>query len=306
MNEECSFLGTYTDKTDNFRQQLIAIGTILVVLCLPTSAINFLIWITIITKRHLHHPSYMIIANLALSDWLAGCISFPFYAITCYMNSVGKDTCFINLVSTPISHALGIATFLIVSLQAVERFIAIFYPFKYKLWVTKFVVIVTNLTVWFISCSAVVFWMLSRNTRVFNIFIGVIIFMFSLVNTFCHFKIYVETRKIEKEIANQTRYAGGDEVNRPKPESKVARVTTAIMLNVFVCYSLQLGSSLYGSVQGEKVPESYYFLYWARLFALLNSFINPLIACTQLSVIRRAVFRRVRLFGNSVSQVQPE
>ena len=111
------------------------------------------------------------------------------------MNSVGKDTCFIALVSTPISYALGIATFLIVSFQALERFIAIFYPFKYKLWVTKFVVIVINLTIWFISCSAVVCWMLSRNTRVFNIFIGVIIFTFSSVNIFCYYKIKVETKR---------------------------------------------------------------------------------------------------------------
>ena len=291
------------DQTDNFRQQLIAIGTILVVLCLPTITINFLIWITIIAKRHLHHPSYMIIANLALSDWLAGCISFPFYAITCYMNIVGKDTCFIALVSTPISYALGIATFLIVSFQAVERFIAIIYPFNYERCITKFVVMAINLTIWFISCSAVVFWMLSRNTQVFNIFIGVIIFTFSSVNVFCYYKIYVETRKVEKEIANQARLSGEDEINRPKPESKVARVTAAIMINVFVCYSPLLGSSLYGSVQGEKVHESHYFRYWAWLLVSLNSFINPLIACTQLSVIRKAVFIRIRLFGNSVSQV---
>ena len=293
MNDDCSYLGTYTDQTENFRQQLIAIGTILVVLCLPTIALNFAIWITVIATRHLHHPPYMIIANLALSDWLAGCISFPTYATICFMQSAGKDPCSISSVTTPIGYVLGIAAFLIVSFQAVERFIGVVYPFQYKVWVTSSMLIITSLVIWLILCSGVIFWVSSRNTQVFNIFIGAIIFIFSSVDIFCHYKIYLKTKKIEKKITNQAKSSSRVRVNRPKSESKVARVTAALMMSVFVCYGPLLGSSLYGSLPGEKAPESYYFLYWSWLFSLVNSIINPLIACTQLSVIRRTVFNSI-------------
>ena len=302
MSDDCAYLGTFTDQNGNFRQQLIAIGTILAVLCFPTIAFNFVIWITIITKRQLHCPSYIIIANLALTDWLAGCISFPYYAAKCFMQSVGKDPCYMSSVTTPMGYVLSIATFLIVSFQAVERFTAVFYPFQYELRVTNCVIIIASLIIWLISCSGVIFWVTTRNTFVFNILVGAMIFTFASVDIFCYFKIYFATKKIEKQISDQARSSRRGEVNRPKSESKVARVTAMIMINVFVCYGPKFGSCLYEFIlPDKKSPGRYYLLYWSAVFALINSFINPLIACTQLSVIRKAMFGRLRLFGNSVT-----
>ena len=305
MSLECSFLGIYKDQNDSFRGQLTAIATMSAILSLPTIILNFLLLFTVVIKKHLHHPAYMIIANLALTDWLAGCISFPCYAAICFTQSVGRNPCFIASVTTPIAYVLGIATFLIISCQAVERFIAIFYPFQYKTWVTNSAIIITSLIICLTSCSGVIFWVLSRNTLAFNIFIGVILLVFSPVNIFCHYKIYVQTRKIEKQISNQAKLSNGDKVHRPKSESKVARVTAVIMINVFVCYTPQLGFCLYDFFPIAKVPESYYFLYWAWILAMTNSFINPIITYRQLSVIRNAVFNKNRLFENSVSRIRP-
>ena len=131
MSSCCSFLGLYVDQNDSFKRQLTATATILAILCLPTVSVNFLIWTTILVKRHLHKPSYVLIANLALTDWLAGCISFSGYVAVCIIQSIDNDPCFMWFFSCPIAYVLGIATFLIVSFQSVERFIAIFRPFKY-------------------------------------------------------------------------------------------------------------------------------------------------------------------------------
>ena len=293
------------DQSDSFRGQLTAIATMSAILSLPTIALNFVLLVTIVVRKHLHHPMYMIIANLALTDWLTGCISFPCYAAICFTQSVGKNPCFIASVTTPIAYVLGIATFLIISCQAVERFIAIFYPFQYKTWVTSSSIIITSLTIWLTSCIGVIFWVLSRNTLAFNFFIGVILLVFSPVNIFCHYKIYDQTRKIEKQISNQAKLSNGDKVHRPKSESKVARVTAMIMISVFVCYSPQLGFCLYDFFPGEKVPEGNHFLYWAWMFAKINSFINPLMTFRQLSVIRNAVFNKNILCENSVSSIRP-
>ena len=151
------------------------------------------------------------------------------------MQSIGRDPCFISSITTPIGYVLSIATLLTVSLQAMERFIAVFYPFQYKVRVTNSVIIITSLIIWLISCGGVIFWVLSRNTLVFNICTVAVIFIFASVDIFCYFKIYVTTKKIEKEIANQARLSSRGEDKRSKFESKVARVTTAIMISVFVC-----------------------------------------------------------------------
>ena len=303
MNTSCSFLGVYIDSTDSFKKQLIALATIYATMCLPTTILNFLIWTTVVAKRHLQHPVYIIIANLAITDWLAGCLIFPSYAAVCIMQSMGKDPCKIVIVATPTSFMLGTTTFLVISFQAVERYIAIFYPFQYKIRFTNSVIIITNVIIWIISCTSVLYWVLSRNTLMFNIFIVVLIFTFSSVDMFCYFKIYVQIKRIEKQIGIQAKISTEANTSRPKSESKVARVTAAILLTVLICYTPLFGCFLYASFTGEKSRESHYFLYWSALLALLNSFMNPVISCMQLSVIRKAVFWRDSSTNTSVIQV---
>ena len=248
----------------------------------------------------------MIIANLALTDLLAGCISLPCYSAMCIMQITGKDPCFMVHVSTPIVYILGVATFLITVFQAVERFIAIFYPFEYTTRFTNSAVIITSIVIWLVPCAGVIFWVLSRDTRSFNIILGVVLFTFTGVDIFCYVRIFLQTRKVETAIADQKRISGRDSERKPKTESKVARVTAMIMVNVLLCYTPQIGHSVYGLFPGEKPPESHYFLYWSWLFALVNSFINPLITFLQLSVIRNAAFGLERVSEISIAYSQAQ
>ena len=137
--------------------------------------------------------------------------------------------------------------------------------------------------------------MISRDTMVLNISLGVLILSFSSVNILCYCKICLHTKQIEKQTSKQTKLSTGDKMRKPRAESKVARVTGMIMGSVLICYTPQFVCSFYELFPGEKSPESHYFLYWAWLFALVNSFINPFITCLQLSVIRKAVLSRIRL-----------
>ena len=303
---DCSFLELNLQLNNSVRQQGMAIAIILVVLCLPTIVLNFLLWMTVIAKRHLQHPAYMIIANLALSDWLAGCISFPTYAVMCLMEYVSRDTCSIAFVAIPISYVLASATYLTVSFQAIERFIAVFYPFQYRIWVTRSVVMISSLVIWLVSCGGVICWTLSRSAIAFNIFIGTIILIVSSIDIFCYYKVYTKTKKIEKQIANQAKLSSGNQESRSKLESKVARVTAMAMINVFVCYTPQFGSSMYPPFSGKKSAAFSSFLYWSWVLLLMNSFINPLITYLQLTVIRKAVFGKIPLFGGHINRNQAQ
>ena len=115
MSLKCSLLGIHNDQTQTFRGQLIALATIGAILCLPIAALNFRIWTQIVAKRHLHHPAYiiMIIANLAITDWLVGVISLPCFTGLCVTQTAGNDPCKIALVTMPTSSMLGTATFLV-------------------------------------------------------------------------------------------------------------------------------------------------------------------------------------------------
>ena len=56
-----------------------------------------------------------------------------------------------------------------------------------------------------------------------SIGIGMIIFTFSLVDIFCYYKIYTKIKKIEKQIATQTKSTGEDEESKPKTPSTQIR-----------------------------------------------------------------------------------
>ena len=200
-----------------------------------------------------------------------------------------EDPCSIAFVATPVLVVLGAATFFVISFQAVERYIAVFHPFHYKACFTTSIIIIINVIIWVISSSLILFWTLSRNFTVLSISLVVIAVTFTLVDIFCYLKIYMETKKVEKEIAVQVRiFSQG----YTKSESKVARITAMFLISVFLRYLPLTGWCLYGSFVHEKSRQSHYFLYWSVLAALLNSFTNPVISCVQLSVIRNAVFCR--------------
>ena len=139
----------------------------------------------------------------------------------------------------------------------------------------------------------------------YYIFIAVTILTFSLVDIFCYLRIYLQTKRIEMQIAIiQTKAFSGGNARRPKSESKVAQVTGMILLNVFLCYIPLLGCFLYEAFTGEMSRGSHHILYWAALPALLNSLLNPVISCMQLSVIRNAVLSRNTETKTSVIQIR--
>ena len=204
MSLKCSFLGIHNDQTQTFRGQLIALATIAAIMSFPIAALNFRIWTKVLVTRHLHHPAYIIIANLAITDWLAGCIGLPCFAGICVTQIGGDDPCKMAFTTIPALSLLGAATFSAVNLQALERYIAIFYPFFYKAWFTNSVIIIANVIMWLLSTSLTLFWVLSRNLTVYRILMVIIVVILISVDIFCYLKIYWETKKIEKHIAVQT------------------------------------------------------------------------------------------------------
>ena len=295
------------DNTDGFRAQLIALASLSTILCLPTVALNFRVFTTIVRKKHLHQPTYINIASIALTDWLVGCVSFPCITAICIMQSMDKNPCIVAVVSVPTSSALSITTFLVNSFQAVERYIAVFNPYQFKVRFTNSVVVAMNVTIWLFSFGAVLFWMLTGKFIVFSIFIGATLVMFSVVDVFCYFRIYRETKKVERQIAVQVKVSSEDETTLLKAESRVARVTAMILINVFFCYTPMCGCMIYRSLVDYEPIKAKYFSYWAALNVYLNSFTTPLISCLQLSVIRRAAFsRKAKPCENADIQLQPQ
>ena len=289
--------------TLSFKVSVFLIASILLVLFIPTVIWNFLVFRVITKNRELHQPPYLVIANLAISDCLTGCTTFLCYTTVCIKLGLGKDPCSVAIYGTLIGYLLGFVTYLTIAFQTTERFFAIFFPFVYRTNFTIRTVAFANSLIWLTSLSAVIYYGVTKNDKIFFGILGVTSFICMNINIYCYARIFLKTRNIEKQIRKQTMSVG--DKRKLRSESKVARVTAMILSTVLACYAPLLILELYVVFGGKKTLAISYLLYWGWLLALANSSINPVITCSQLSVLRRAIFGQRRVFYLQDRKITP-
>ncbi|XP_041437149.1 olfactory receptor 6B1-like [Xenopus laevis] len=114
---------------------------------------NSTVIILIILREQLHHPMYIIIANLALSDLLFDTITLP-KIIAKYWFGAGSITfygCFFQLFCV---HSLGSLHSFIIMLMAIDRYVAICKPLRYHSNITNRLVTLICYIFW--VCAALI------------------------------------------------------------------------------------------------------------------------------------------------------
>lgn len=102
------------------------------------------------TNRSLHKPMYYIILNLTVCDILFSTTTLP-KIISRYWfrsGSISFTACFIQMYFV---HYLGSVNSFILFQMALDRYLAICYPFRYSLVLTKSNILILSITAWIIS-----------------------------------------------------------------------------------------------------------------------------------------------------------
>ena len=255
---------------------------------------NLLVIVVVKTRRRLQNMYNILLACLASNDLLVGAVTQPgliageIYAIT----GGSVDTyChwFVNqmypVVFFPI--LLSLCHLVIISF---ERFIALKYPFRYHEIVTKPRLTIAVLFSWVLVVLYVLSRILTNSTFPRSVAAFVILFSI-LVIAYCHFSVYLVTRRHEKKIA-------AEQISREAAEKflkeKKAWKTTSIIIG-FVILSFLPGVlldfwRLSGFALGARLvfqPLIYYIL-------LINSLANPIVYCWRCKDIRKAIIALIR------------
>ncbi|NP_001079314.1 olfactory receptor class I xb242 [Xenopus laevis] len=122
---------------------------------------NSTVIILIILREQLHHPMYIIIANLALSDLLFDTITLPKIIAKYWFGagSISFNGCFFQLFCV---HSLGSLDSFIIMLMAIDRYVAICKPLRYHSIINNKVV---TLLCWFWwLCAALIGLMIALMT----------------------------------------------------------------------------------------------------------------------------------------------
>ena len=303
-NLSCNYLG-YTYFNDHvYNVSLLLVAVLASLLTLPAFVMNLAIIIAVTKKRIFHTPSFFIIANMAISDILSSCTAIPCLATKCVYLLLKYDPCSIAMVSTPLGYIFGITSFVSIVLQSGERFLAIFYPFWYREKLTNTAILIAIACTWVMPSILVVILMTTKDNQLFSGILGTSMLIFFIGTILLYVFIFKEVKRLEKQSEMQNVVSSSD-TRKFKVESKVTTATAIILFTFGTCFAPVTLLTFFNSIFGEATYFTGVILYWCWFFGLLNSLLNPLVVCRQLTVLRRSV-SAILCFWKYASQISPQ
>lgn len=264
-----------------------------------TAFLNALVMIAVKTKRRLRaNKSNILLACLASTDFVVGVVAQPLFiamVITVLVDETTSALCTLQVATRHVPIWLCHASIFHLALVSVERYLAMKHTFQHSLIVTEARLLIASFLAWFLSVVLRVVSPLFNNQTVFFAINVTFIALAIIMIVFCHITVYQETRRHEKQLATQ-------QVTREERETflkdrKVLKLTSIIVTVLFLCY-MPLFIFRFVSVRYlYKMPL-------AASFAMLNSFINPLIYTVRMKQFRNAFVELVCC--RTVNIVEPQ
>lgn len=304
MNLSCNYLG-YTYFDDHvYNTSLLLLTVLACLLTIPAFVMNLAIIIAVTKKRIFHTPSFFIIANMAISDTLSSCTAIPCLATKCIYLFLQYDPCPIAMVSTPLGYIFGLTSFSSIVLQSGERYLAIFYPFWYREKLTNKAILIAIACTWVIPSFFVITLMATKDNQLFNGILGTSMLIFCIGTILMYVFIFKEVKRLEKQSEIQN-VATSSDARKFKVESKVTTATAIILVTFGTCFAPVTLLSFFNGIVGKATYFTGVIMYWCWFFGLLNSLLNPLVVCRQLTVLRRSVLV-ILCFWKYARQISPQ
>lgn len=135
-----------------FRANYIMMITFDLMLAPLAFVLNFLVLVVLAKFPTLRTVSNCILISLAFSDMMTGLIIQPMKATVTLLILRNDYNCALYLTALQLGYLAGMTSYLSLTLMAVERYVAIFHPFRYQqLTTSRRVVFKLLLAIWIVS-----------------------------------------------------------------------------------------------------------------------------------------------------------
>lgn len=267
----------------------------LLVLSFLIIAINILVLVLFVRRRHLRTKTNLLLVSLSVSDLMMGLVGIP---MNTACNALIGDPSFSGLciTSAAVYRFIAVSTIFHILMITSERYVSVIYPFKYMSTVTKKRTVTLITSVWAFSLFMALIQLAwqkfdhftSRNPTklrwglIYNI-IGIVICLLLPLLLMVYFYvrmfnvIHHQAQQIRK--LNMVQQACGGHRGKQLDTEKRAITIFALMLGIFTC----CWSTWYiGLLQDYLNKEDFYAIpvVWLMVFDFLRfstSFINPML-----------------------------
>jgi len=243
--------------------------------------LNALVMIAVKRKSRLRaHKSNILLALLASIDFTVG----VFIAVlVMFLLDEPNGYCVLRVLF-PFMSCLVVASLFHLALIAGERYLAMKHPFAHLTIVTEARLLIVSMWAWLLSVSLHIPFALDKRAfmGITNTFVSITVA--SIV--FCHVTVYRETRRHEKQIADQQ--VTEDAREQFQYNKKALKLTSTILGVLALCYMPLFVSTVVTVRFRSKLSQEtvYIFFFSAFSIVLLNSLFNPIIYATRMRQFR--------------------
>ncbi|XP_031565754.1 adenosine receptor A2b-like [Actinia tenebrosa] len=265
------------------------------VLAVPTAAANALVIMAILTTSSLRKPSYLLLANLAFSDFAVGLFGQPVFTfcIFSFKNGNVEGYCYARWILTVFLALFSCGTIFTITAISVDRYLAIRLKMRYRSVVTVRRVRLILASVWLhsifaLSCPFFMSSSTSSYVATSELVICLLIIMYCYTMSFRALKIHcAQIQPQSNQQPNSTTQSNAIDVLKYR---KLLKTMLLIVMLIIVCYMPLLGVFvIFTKPNGNRVVAWYLLSITA-----LNSLFNPVIYMTRMKDLRRVCFQMLR------------
>ncbi|CAH3186179.1 unnamed protein product, partial [Porites evermanni] len=262
-------LGGRLEKPSPFAQVCLVLNIIINIFTFPfTAVLNALVMIAVKTKRRLRaHKSNIAIALLATTDFVAGSLAQPVFIAWLISILVNYK----KILSFLINFLFGVSILHLLLISG-ERFLAIKHPFSHIYLVKESNLVIASALAGLLSSVVNVYFFLTEKMITFVLGDNSVILTSVACIGYCHFKVYFETRRHKRQIADQ------QVTQETRKDQRAFKVTPLIIAAILLCCLPMIRYVLFLSVTTMN---------------LLNSLFNPVIYAVRLRTFRVAFIDKI-------------
>ena len=294
MHHECQMyviLGGRLERPSAFAQVCLILNIIINIFTFPfTAVLNALVMIAVKTKRRLRaHKSNIAIALLATTDFVAGSFAQPVFIawLISILVNYNSDLCSFMAFRSLINMLAGVSILHLLLISG-ERYLAIKHPFAHISLVKESNLLIASSLAWLLPLILNVYFSFVENTTAFVMIDNTIMFLSVACIAYCHFSVYLETRRHQRQIADQQ--VTQETRKQLLKDRRAFKVTSLIVAAILLCslpmIAFRIVISKFPSL--VSLEERYVLFLSITSMNLLNSFINPIIYAVRLRKFRVA------------------
>lgn len=291
-----------------FRVVSLVLCVINGLLCPVTVAGNILVFAAVLRKANLRNVANTSILCLAFTDLMVGVFVQPSYIIyqasklSAAPDNFPCDQLLIYSFSGVICICMSFLTLILISL---ERYMAVFYPYRYIEKINSKRVVVLTFTVWCISTGILlaVRFSFGINSSEETAVISFVIITNFLVTSIVYVKIFRLVKRcnaqVNVEMSHNTSTTENDspqsQMHSNPREAKASKTVAFVAGTLFLCFSPTLCATIVDQAGLARKDLLYHVIYpIAETAVLMNSCINPGIYVWRSHGIRRSLFELMR------------